>query len=593
MNATGAEPRVNSSTLFRYRAPSEAGSTTFLFAIQLQLNSLVNIDKAGLETATVFTTVTLPESSQTEIVRTIVSQRLSMEMEMRVPLLVTPNEEIQLRIEYTDNILTNPTMFPVQTSCLDCVSISFKTFVGGCEDATCLSQYKDWKTKVASDSTVPGPAQCGIPERNDLYDELYMSCFSLPEFSFISPSQYSYVEDRVEIRCEGSGELATLVEWYDSEKMLVASGSGVAVHSLLVNPDTQSFICVLDKTVESDEAVIVAEWSEECDRLFRERDSFLGEQSAECVLQSFIPGYPVGQSSYQFSQGEGPPVFAYELSLISIGENPSSMSSESAPPGQLVTQLPVRLTFDERVIQPSRRERDIIQTRIYSRDYNSVYFQPDVDTVFKLDPPVMFNLSKTLTASLVFLNLPTLDARQESQTQALLSAIACMSSRNSNCNDHFQAWSLKQKEFENAGCSSEPNYALEAYRVCQSFATTEPVIKIPPRSVEVNVTSVDNFLSTTMVCEINNAVEYNWYKVAPAPRRQFVKSGNVLPFEFIKPLDQGSYICTGKGGGPFTDSTAETKPATLTIAGRNTKSFFSFSACSINFLVEALPLSFQ
>lgn len=98
---------------------------------------------------------------------------------------------------------------------------------------------------------------------------------------------------------------------------------------------------------------------------------------------------------------------------------------------------------------------------------------------------------------------------------------------------------------------------------------TEPVIKIPPKSVEVNVTSVSEFLSTTMVCEIENVVEYNWYKVAPAPRRQFIKSGNILPFTNVNALDQGSYICTGKGGGPFGEQTAESKPATLTIAGRN------------------------
>ena len=106
------------------------------------------------------------------------------------------------------------------------------------------------------------------------------------------------------------------------------------------------------------------------------------------------------------------------------------------------------------------------------------------------------------------------------------------------------------------------------------LTTTEPVITNPPRSVEVNSTSIDNSLPTTLVCEIENAVEYNWYKVAPTPRRQLVKSGNVLPFENIDDLDQGFYICTGTGGGLFMDRTVETKPALLTIAGKNIKKDF-------------------
>lgn len=99
------------------------------------------------------------------------------ELELRVPLLVMPNEEIQLSMEFTENVLTSPTVFPVQSSCRDCVSVSFRTFVDGCEDATCLSQYEGWKAKGASASAAAGPAQCGIPERNNLYDELYKTCY--------------------------------------------------------------------------------------------------------------------------------------------------------------------------------------------------------------------------------------------------------------------------------------------------------------------------------------------------------------------------------------------------------------------------------
>ncbi|XP_033647152.1 uncharacterized protein LOC117306763 isoform X2 [Asterias rubens] len=569
INATGAETRENSSTILRYTAPSDATSNTFLFGINLQLNNLVNIGEAGLERATAFITVNLTESKQTDTVRIFLSPRSSLvQREFRVPLRVLPNEEILLSIEYTDNVLTNPTMFPVQTPCLDCVSVNFTTFVSGCGDATCLSQYNNWKTEVIG-LVGTSSAQCGIPERNNLYDELYMSCFSPPEFSFISPSQYSFVEDMVRIRCEASGQLATLVEWYDSEMLLVASGLGVAVHSLFVSEQEQSFVCVLDKIVRSEQAVIVAAWNDECDQLFRERESFLGEQSSDCVVQGSRPGSQVDQSLYVFFQG--PNEFAFELRLSSLGGNQMSEGSSppnAAAPGQVSILPPVRVTFEEDFIRPSRRKRNIIQTIIYSRDYEGVYVSQYDDTVFKLDPPVLLNQSKTISASVVFLNQPTEGEQQGSlQGQVSVSTIGCMNSSDSICSGHFNAWSRKQQEFEATGCSSEPNYALEAYRVCQNFATTEPVITNPPRSVEVNSTSIDNSLPTTLVCEIENAVEYNWYKVAPTPRRQLVKSGNVLPFENIDDLDQGFYICTGTGGGLFMDRTVETKPALLTIAG--------------------------
>ena len=70
----------------------------------------------------------------------------------------------------------------------------------------------------------------------------YVFVSAPPEFSFISPSQYSFVEDMVRIRCEASGQLATLVEWYDSEMLLVASGLGVAVHSLFVSEQEQRYV---------------------------------------------------------------------------------------------------------------------------------------------------------------------------------------------------------------------------------------------------------------------------------------------------------------------------------------------------------------
>ncbi|XP_038060762.1 uncharacterized protein LOC119731635 [Patiria miniata] len=561
------------NTVFKFTAPSSATELTRLHTVRINVTDIIDLERKEIPSPTVF--LNISSSSYSTTARAQVSGQLGtglLEIEIRLALPVQPNEEILVSMEFDDNILAGRPPFPAESTNITSVSVRYATFKPGCDNSDCLDAFVAWKAVVQSATSGPGPRVCVIPESAAFIQSIYDSCLDLPEFEFVSPSVSAPVESQVILKCIGRGVVPPLVEWYEDGNA-VASGYGAAAFEVSVG-ETRSFQCVLDNSIWYGETVTVSVWSEECQSLDQDvQDVF--QLSNPCFNDQMLTLLNDGQSrEVSFSYFTTEPIVAYRLFvpvLAFVGYVEPDYGSDAPNSGQTPVLLPVRLTMT--LLNLSRKRRDVNSDEIYTREYRNLYVPvlASEKVRFVLDPPVSISASRTLFVSVTVLEGQGGFVERPPVGPAQLAALSCTQSNDSTCDNLLDDWSQKQQNLEAAGCRTERSLELMAYQICQGASAAEPVVITHPKSVDVTLLRVIDSPpvgTAVMTCYIENAVEYEWYKVAPVPARKLVKSGSTLSFTIgqSNPGDQGSYVCVGKGGAPY-NSTVETRPATLTVDG--------------------------
>ncbi|XP_022103941.1 uncharacterized protein LOC110986402 [Acanthaster planci] len=576
--AVSRSVRGTGNIVFKFTAPSDATDRTYLFRVRLNVTDIIDLQSKELVSPTIFINISLPASVKTTTVRAAVPRGLSaesfVELDLRQPLVVRPSEEIEVTMEFDENILDSPPPFPAESRNRSSVGVRFSTFTAGCDNRACLDAFVTWKT-LATFSSRPDVRPCGIPEQNEILYSIYDSCLAPPTFGFVSPSVSSFLEDNVVLICVGHGVFPPSVMWYDSNMNVVASGFGSAALDVTVSFQAQSFTCVLEERISYEETVTVSYWGEECENLYLEVRGFPFQMETPCLSATSLSGSSSGRSPFspEFSFSIGQAVVAHRFTMDASALNPGNIDEgnpdygDSGPSAGGVV-LPVRLT----VSLPLRRKRRGVNTDIYSREFRNLYVPPFGDVTLDLDPPVSLAANSVILFSVTVLQEQRF-FESPPPPPARLEVLSCAQGNNSFCDDFLPQWSQKQQDFEESGCPQRRNLQLLSYQICLGSSTAVPKVVTHPRSVDVVLRPSNNEVeegTAIMTCYIENAVTYEWYKVAPVPGRTLVKSGSTLSFtitQFDNPRVQGSYMCVGKGGTPYDDISQETRPATLTVDG--------------------------
>ncbi|XP_038054372.1 uncharacterized protein LOC119726669 isoform X2 [Patiria miniata] len=510
------------------------------------------------------------------------------EVTLQVPHSVQPGDIIAITVGYVENRwypCYDPR--PIQSRCTDCLSIQFRTLAADCEVSdTCLRAYQWWKGVQAPDGSdmsqflrpppLPGYLSCMMENHDTAIEEIVKPCLSPAEFQYVSPDQTAAVGESVSLVCVGTGLVQPVVEWYDVNDVVQVRGNGSAVLRVSVESTPQSFQCFLDRytkrAVMHETVTTVSPIAGECASLSAELRQFSTDESG-CFSLSKRMGY--GRYAY-FLTDWMTEVFIFQITVSSSvlrGELVNQYGKDAVPD---VVSVVLEMSPDYSLPQRKRRGARRPVLEMYRRQYDSMYVPNDPATILKFDltPPLRANASFGWA---VFFSVPNLrrygGRRGEEIGQPPLAvALNCSKSTSPACTDDLVApWSNELQRYDQAGCDTDrSNRSLhEAFRICRNISVADPQIVVSPSSADVTGIGEEEPATVTFDCYIENAVEYRWYKTAPAPSETFIRTGNQLVFQgFLQSRDQGAYVCEGIPGKSLENENVpkvRTEPATLTL----------------------------
>ncbi|XP_038054484.1 uncharacterized protein LOC119726730 isoform X2 [Patiria miniata] len=488
------------------------------------------------------------------------------EVTLQVPLPVRQGDNVAITVAYAEhrsNQCLDP--LPIQSTCTDCLSVQYRTPAADCKVSdTCHQEYLSWK----------GDDPCVIVNHDTAIEEIVRPCLPLAEFQFVSPNQTAAEGESVSLFCLGTGLVQPVVEWYDVSDIVQVRGNGSAVLEVVVDSTPQSFQCFLDRytagAVTHETVTTVSSISDECQSLSAELRLFSTDEAGCFSLSQRmgIEGLDLDRIYISNSlTGWTTEVFIYQITVSSSvlrGQLVNRYGQDAVP---IVVSVVLEMSPDYFLSQP----RQTIEE--YRRQYDLMYVPNDPETIltFDLTPPLQANSNFGWNVSFAVPDLrPSSEIiggeRIGQPPQAV--ALNCSDTTSVDCADLTAPWSNALQRYNQAGCNTARSYRSlhEAYRICRNISVAEPQIVVSPSSADVPVYGEGSSPGVTFDCYIENAVEYRWYKTAPAPSETFIRTGNQLVFQGVREnQDQGAYVCEGIPGKPYENKKVRTELATLTL----------------------------
>ncbi|XP_022084125.1 uncharacterized protein LOC110975718 [Acanthaster planci] len=518
----------NDTAIYIFTAPTTYSQYTYLTEVGLNVPAF---NLSGLGDKTVMVSISSANCLQTT--RIFITDFEQISKKLRVPLHVESEETIRVTIEYFVDIQSRPAV-PVNVTCNDCVDLYFRTHFSGCE---CFRDYAAWRTLIAY-RQLWFNVTCSVPETNEIFFSLYDRCLGPPSFEYISPDVTSFLNDEIVLSCVAIGDVAPVVKWVDEEGNVLNSSLNGVYLKTVVTDFPQRFRCVLDDLKISRE-VTVAKWGPVCEDIYNVKNLRYYRSAPKCYSSRLLR---IKSSNFSLIR----PVIAHHLTVTHL----------SPPTLHLKYDARMR-SFGNEYLLFYDNQKDGHGTVVRLNDTAEKF---DVQLV---PPAVLKNGSFEFTLSAKFLNkqfpIPFVAMSAE------LSVIDCQ--ERDSCDEFFREWTRLETAFVESSCGNGLQQEYLSYLLCRESTSDPGPVPVVSSSARHLIEAPNDLLSNQpfpVVCPIENAASYDWYRINSDGRRKFVTNGCKLIFPSFEDLrDQGAYICVGRGRSPLVTATAEHRTVVL------------------------------
>ncbi|XP_038061125.1 uncharacterized protein LOC119731913 [Patiria miniata] len=501
-------------------------------------SGLLSIKQSFLEGNTAVYTFTAPRLfSKSTYLSKVNDDHAVVAKELRVPLPVDPGQNISVTIEYITDTQSSSTT-PVNVTCLDCITLYYRTYLSGCE---CLTEYTAWRRGILSVKHIYNTT-CGVPETNEMFFSMYDKCLEQPSFTYISPDVTSFQDDEVTLSCLGTGDIPPLVEWIDGKGTTLQSSLNSVYLKVAVADSPKRFRCLIDNFKPSRE-VTVAKWGCGCEDVYFAKKLKVYRSAPRCYSPHLLSSSSL---DYNYNFNMAHPAIAHKFSI--------KVNST------IFLKIIPLLTYDVRITSPGKEYLLYYYNQEYRDGYGTMLSLND--TAMKLDlqlvPPVALEIGVFNVILSVMSSQGVEDLLQGVLMTAQLSVIQC--EQGDDCEAFFKEWTGLETEFKELKCGNGLQQEYMSYQQCRESSAPGPAPVVSPSArylIEVPSDLPSN-QPFPVECPIENAASYEWYRINSDGQRDFVTNGYALIFPSFEELrNQGAYVCVGRGRGPLINVTAE------------------------------------